>query len=43
VSTRFEQLEDAPGALSESQQADFVVIISLGSVEPPRDMSKEGR
>lgn len=43
VTTRFERLDDVPGAHPDQKQADFVMIVTLGSMEHPAAGGKEGR
>lgn len=42
VGALFEQLEDAPEVLPDQKHADFVMIVTLGSIEPSLAMHKGG-
>lgn len=43
VSIRLDQLQKAPETLRDEKRAEFVMIVSLGSIDPSLAMSKEGR
>jgi CheY-like chemotaxis protein len=43
VETHFEELEDAPRASPGEKRADFVMMVTLGSMEPTPATPKEGR
>ena len=42
VTARFEGLVDAPGVLPDQKRVEFVMIVTLGSIEPLVAMRKEG-
>lgn len=43
VTTRFDRLEEVPGAQPDQKQADFVLNVTIGSPERPAAVGEEGR
>ena len=43
VSARLDQLPEAPGTPPDEKRADFVMVVTIGSIEPSLAISKEGR
>lgn len=43
VSTHLDQLQEVPGTLPDEGKADFVIVVTVGSIEPSLAVRKEGR